>query len=350
MVSMSTTFQNVVDGPREGKSSSTASNEGALAGSRQQWLMIALVVAFPIVACLSAFLVTGSQYFRRYADPQWIRSSDRIYTAHDVPCEVIVYGDSTAITGVDPATVQRLTGLRTCNVAQTKGAIVVLGTSGLDIFLSHNPRPRYLVLQFSGADFYKSKSWDDSIAFIEGVIPMLRYYPRREFVTAVLRRPELILGVMHYAYVTGPVNWWLNRRHYSNWNPDTPLVDVHFVRPEAPIVDCAEAVDIDPIFHTPETAFIQHLRAKYAAAADHVLIDVAPLSSCDPRFGYIAGHLHGISNTLERYPSYDYNQGYTHYTAAGAQRLSATLAAQIKAVEGGKTGEGEGSPAESGLR
>jgi hypothetical protein len=341
---MATSLEYVVD-----RASSNISDylDALRPSPKRLWSMIALIVAIPLLACFCSFKIAESSWFRRFADPQWIRSSDRVYTARNVPCEVLVYGDSTAITGVDPAVIQWLTGLRTCNIAQTKGVLVVLGTSGLDIFLKHNPRPRYLVLQFSGADFYQPRNWSDTTAYMEGVVPLLRYFPARAFLAAVARHPEIFMGMMHYAYVSGPLNWWINRTKFSNWDPNTPLVDVHFVRPGPPFQSCAEATDIDPLFHRPEQSFVRQLREKYSGAADHLLLDVAPLSACDDKFDEIARALRGTNNVLERYPVNLYNEGYTHYTSQGAERLSEEMAVQIEGMQQGAENSQPGNFAEN---
>lgn len=328
-----TAFETAVDPSLEKEAGSVAAQQQASKRSRKQWQMISVIVGLPVLACLLAFVLTYSQWFRKHADSQWIQSSDRVFTAHDIPCDVLVYGDSSAITGVDPAIVQQRTGLRTCNVAQTKAVIVVLGTKGLDLFLAHNPKPRYLVLQFTGADFYKPESWKDTTAYMEGVVPLLRYYSKRDFILTTLRHPEIIMGMMHYAYVTGPSDLWTNRRHLANLTSNTPLIDVHFVRSEPTQTNCALVDDLDPTFHTPDPVFVQQLREKYAHAADHLLIDASPLSTCDPKFNYISQHLHGLSNTLERYPPELFNEGYSHYTKAGAQRVSEELAQQIQSIQ-----------------
>lgn len=296
------------------------------------WGMIALIAGTPLLAGLVSFPITRSYWYSRYADPQWIRTGNRIYTAHDLPCEVLVYGDSTAMTGVDPAVVQRETGLKTCNIAQTKGVLVTLGTTGLDMFLRHNPKPRFLVLQFSGQDFYTPRSWKDTSSYMEGVVPLLRYYPARDFLHVLALHPEIFMGMMHYAYITGPENWWINKTKFRNWNPDTALVNVHFLRPGPPISDCQHAIDIDPDFHGPEESFVKRMRTRYSGAAGHLLIDVAPVSVCAYWSTYVIHHLQGIDNSLEQFPADQFNEGYTHYTKQGAQRLSTELAAQIQAV------------------
>lgn len=293
------------------------------------WRMIGLIVAVPLLACLLSFVLVDSALFERYADPRWVQSSNRVYLSYQVPCDVVVYGDSSAITGIDPKVVQQETGLRTCNIAQTKAALVVLGTSALDRFLENNPRPRFLVLQFTGADFYRPGSWDDTTSYMEGVVTLLRFYPKRQFLVALLHHPEIFMGMMHYAYITGPLNLVKNARRSRTEQSTGDLVDVHFIRPEKAFSSCAQAQDIDPIFHKPDLNFIRYLRKRYGPMADHLLIDAAPLSSCDSRYLYLQQHLSGLDNTLITYPFSLYNEGYAHYTAEGAERLSMQLAAQI---------------------
>jgi len=293
-------------------------------------LKIFTVLLIPLFACLFSFVLVDTHYFRKHADPLWVQASSQIFEARNVSCDVVVYGDSTAITGVDSSLVQASTGLRTCNIAQTKASLVVSGTSALDVFLNHNPKPRVLVLQFGSPDFYHSGSWNDTTAYMEGVVNLLRYYPHRKLLRALWNHPEIAFGMMHYAYVTGPLNWFRNKRRGIS-RQSTPL-DVHLVRPTPAYTTCDQVVDIDPIFHRPDASFIQELRAHYARMADHVLIDVSPTSECDSRFKYLQNALSGIDNSIERYPVALFNEGYSHFTEEGARRWSRELTNQLISV------------------
>jgi hypothetical protein len=298
------------------------------------WPMLWTVAAIPLIACALSFPIIKSHWFRRSADPSWVQASSMLYVSHNAPCEVVLYGDSTAITGLDPDAIQAATHLRTCNIAQTKGALVVLGTSALDIYLAHNPRPRYLLFQFSAADFYKPTHWSDSYSYMEGAIDLLRFYPATEFAHQLLRHPELFIGAMHYAYVSGPVHYWQNR-HRPNALLDlnaSPL-NVHFIRDYPAYDNCTEVVDADPLFHSPDPHFIQMLRQHYSRFAEHVLIDVAPSSACDPHSADLAHSLAGVDNSLQQYPASLFNEGYTHYTKQGSAMISQQVAAQIESLE-----------------
>jgi hypothetical protein len=87
------------------------------------------------------------------------------------------------------------------------------------------------------------------------------------------------------------------------------------------------------VFHKPEQSFVRQLRDKYSGAADHLIVDVAPLSACDDKFDDIARALRGMNNSFERYPVNLYNEGYSHYTRQGAERLSEEMAKQIETLQ-----------------
>jgi hypothetical protein len=301
------------------------------------WPMLWCMAAIPLIACALSFPIIKSAWFRNSADPTWVQASSMLYVAHDSPCQIVLYGDSTAITGLDPAAIQTTTRLRTCNIAQTKGALVVLGTSALDIYLAHNPRPKYLLMQFAAADLYLPTHWSDSYTYMEGAIDLLRFYPTAEFTRQLIRHPELFIGAMHYAYISGPVHYWQNRhRPPARFDLHASLLNVHFVRDYPAYDNCTEVVDGDPAFHSPDPDFIQMLRQHYGQYADHILIDVAPISACDPHAAHLLRSFSGADNTLQQYPASLFNEGYTHYTKQGAAMLSQQIAAQIASLESSK--------------
>jgi len=310
----------------------TISRTGAFSGARSKILAI---LAIPLICCALSFPIVDSNFFRGYADPQWVRSSSQIYSSRNADCEIVIFGDSTAITGIDPKIVEAATHMHTCNLAQTKGVLAVLGTSALDVYLRNNARPRILLIQFAGADFYSPGSWRDTTAYMEGVVPMLRFYPRRQFLKAIVRHPEIYMGMMHYAYITGLINLLRNRFHRTvlPHSEQTPI-DVHFVRAVPAFKNCDRVEDLDPIFHAPDARFIRALRQHYSGMADHLILDAAPLSECDKRIGFLDRTLSGIDNKEEPYPVTLFNEGYEHYTAAGARRLSNEIAAQIESLVG----------------
>src|SRR5450755_922092 len=109
------------------RAQTVVSGQGPSSSRRSLWAKLAVFLAIPIALWFLAFFFVKSQVFRRHFDGDWISASSPVYTARNVNCEVVVYGDSTAITGIDPEVIQKMTQLKSCNIAQSKGALVVLG-------------------------------------------------------------------------------------------------------------------------------------------------------------------------------------------------------------------------------
>lgn len=299
---------------------------------------LGIVISLPLLAILFSFVIVNSNFCREYADPTWVRASSDIYTVEDAPCEVVIYGDSTAVTGADPKAIENYTHLKTCNLAQSKGTQVVLGTRSLDWYLAHNPRPRYLILMFAASNLYQSKDWNDS-AYIEGAVTLLRHYPKTEFVEALVRHPDLFIGMAHYAYLTAPWNWWKNRSQEgveAERRPSDRLMNAHMILPTPAFSNCAQAAASDKQFpfHLPDPAYVELLKKRYSASAEHLVLDVAPLPVCETRFEAIKSRLQKADNSLDRYPVTAYNDGYTHFTEVGANKVSLSLAQQIAALQG----------------
>src|ERR1700677_5129291 len=76
-----------------------------------------LVVLLPLLS-IPAFICLGkSDFFLHHGASVWVQSNDAIFNIQDRNCDVLVYGDSTAMTGIDPEVVDRQTGFKTCNIS-----------------------------------------------------------------------------------------------------------------------------------------------------------------------------------------------------------------------------------------
>jgi hypothetical protein len=113
-------------------------------------LMVALL---PLLAIPLFILVGKSDFFVHHGASIWVQSNDAVFDMQDRDCDVLVYGDSTAMTGIDPEVVSRNTGFKTCNISVTNAVLAVTGNLTLDHYLQQNARPKVLVIQLSPDDF-----------------------------------------------------------------------------------------------------------------------------------------------------------------------------------------------------
>src|SRR5690242_12315625 len=94
-----------------------------------------LLLLLPLLAIPLCIRLGCSDFFLRHGASVWVRSNDAVFAMHDRDCDVLIFGDSTAMTGIDPDVVERNTGFRTCNIAVTNAVLAVTHNLTLDHFL-----------------------------------------------------------------------------------------------------------------------------------------------------------------------------------------------------------------------
>jgi hypothetical protein len=291
------------------------------------WRFCLKALVLPIVGTMAALELPRLPWYQRWCDPTWIHGNEYAYRRTDERCDVVIFGDSTAITGLDPERIEAATHLSTCNVAQSLGNLVVNGTDALDRFLARIPRPRLIVLAFSPVNYRRFRSWDES-RWVEGVLVLLRHHSRAEATRALMEHPIALAALLHYTYLEAPRELVRN----LSSRPSEKLTG-HYVLPRLPATTCTPYSDYaHAIFELgPDPAFIAALRERYAARADDVIVDVSPLDECEPDFEEFTIRLRGVvDNVLERYPDRMFSAGaIPHLTIEGANAFSDAVAGQI---------------------
>ncbi len=300
------------------------------------------LVLLPLLA-IPAFIGLGrSDFFLRHGASFWVRSNDAVFDMRNRHCKVVVFGDSTAMTGIDPAVVEKETGFRTCNISVTNAVMAVTGNLTLDRFLGQNDYPDVLVIQLSPDDFQEAnRVWHHTI-YAEGLLELLRHGTPADSRRALLTHPQEAVNFAGYA--AGFIAYYAIREgwsHLTKFQSDEDRLQIRsdstfFTPPSPPRTYC----DADTPLHDPSGgAFSRQLadefRARYADRAAVVLVDVAPIPACDNNLRAYRRQLKGVtSNSLHSLPIVAFNDG-RHYTAEGARMVSWWLARQLDEVAGG---------------
>ncbi len=275
--------------------------------------------------------MTTAEYQRHAQFPSFVGLGygSRLYHAD---CDVVVDGDSSALTGVIPSVIQGRTGLKTCNIADVAGVKYVNGMAVLDDYLKHNRRPRFAVLLFVPENLNPPEEWAE-VAHFEGWFYGLRYHRNEALLQRMIHSPEDIM-----------INAELGLRMGLQWLPSPVLPPEfaeiretshgHFPEPGPAPTSCGPPMRMRP----PDPGWLRALRSRYAASGTTVLIDVTPEPTCDPSFAYFA-KLTGpgvTDNSLGTLPLSDYTDtGRLHTDDAGAKILSERIADQISALQRG---------------
>ena len=310
--------------------------------ARAQGIYIALAILLPLLAVPFGILLGKSDFFLYHGASLWARTNDAIFRMHDRSCDVLVFGDSTAMTGIDPAVLEHQTGLAACNIAVTNSVLAVTADLPLDFFLAHNHRPRFLVIQLSPESFQVRRDpWGRTI-YMEGLLEMLRWGDPHAARHMLLTHPRETLAFAGYSagysafYVIRKAGRWFTRTPVGE---DRIVVrNGFFTPPVPPRTSCISTIPPPgPGARAAAASLVSELHRKFAGDADHVIVDIAPIPDCDPNRGALASALRGLaSNQLVLMPIHAFNDE-RHYTAEGSTILSEQVAEQIQATK--KTAE-----------
>jgi len=300
-------------------------------------LYCAMVVLLPLLA-IPAFIGLGkSDFFVHHGASVWVQSNDAIFDMRHRNCDVLIYGDSTAMTGIDPDVVSRNTGFKTCNIAVTNAVLAVTGNLTLDHYLQQNARPKVLLIQLSPDDFQQeNRVWNHTI-YAEGLLEQLRHGTPAESRRVLLTHPHEAVSFAGYAagfsayYALKDV--WYRATHLR---PEEDRVQVRngFFTPPAPArTYCDSAAKLNAASGgTFPRMLADEFRRAYSPRSEVVLVDVAPIPSCDDNLAAYADELDGVtSNSLQALPIELFNDG-RHYTARGSRVVSNMVASQVNEV------------------
>ena len=305
---------------------------------RQARCYCLILLLIPLLAIPGFIRLGRSDFFLRHGASIWVQSNDAVFDMRDRNCDVLIFGDSTAMTGINPEVVQRKTGFKTCNISVTNSVLAVTGTLTLDSYLAHNPAPRVLLIQLSPDGFQpESYSWRQTV-YAEGVVEMMRHSPEAESRSVLLHHPReaiafagYVAGFTAYAGIKDAVF------HLTHLRPEEDTVTVRngfFTPPSPPSTAC----EPDAVFSNPKAggsfprSIVEDYVRQYSSHSGLVLVNVAPIPSCDQNLAAFSRELSGVtSNSLTPLPIGLFNDA-RHYTAVGSTVVSRLVADELNAA------------------
>ncbi len=291
---------------------------------------VALVAGAPFLLLIGTALWMMNPAYRTHAQYAYVAGTGYGMRLHDAGCEVLVYGDSTALVDVDPGVIQARTGLKTCNIAEVAGVQRLNGLIVPDTYLRNNPRPRYMVFLYVPENLTEASRWEEVSTF-EGIFFRMQTKPDWPFWKSMIRNPNELMVDLELGFRTG-FTWLLSRQPTKVHVRE--LSQGRVPEPGEPLTHCSAEL----ARRAPDAAWIQHLRQTYGVGGTHVLVDVTPEPPCDTtRSFYEARLLPGmVDNGLGTLPIGMYTAtGRLHTTDAGAAVLSGRIADQILQNEKG---------------
>ncbi len=317
------------------------SRAASVVNQRHNCLFYCILVAFlPLLAVPSLIKLGSSDFFLHHGASVWVRSNDAVFDMRDRECDVLIYGDSTAMTGIDPDVVESNTGFRTCNIAVTNAVLAVTNNLTLDYFLAHNTRPSVVLVQLSPDGFQsENHAWRKTI-YAEGMLELLRHGRPGEGRRILLSHPQESIAFAGYA--AGFTAWYAIKEvwsHATSMRPEEDTIQVHngFFTPPSPArTSCTPAASVVSLSSSHPSDFsrllVSDYKHAYAERTGMVLVNVAPIPACDQNLAAYAAQLNGVtSNSLLPLPIGLFNDG-RHYTARGSEVVSMLISKELNAV------------------
>jgi hypothetical protein len=296
------------------------------------------LILLPLLAIPACVRLGCSDFFMRHGASVWVQSNDAVFSMRDRDCDVLVFGDSTAMTGIDPDVIERNTGFKTCNIAVTNAVLAVTHNLTLNRYLANNGRPRVLLVQLSPDGFQpESSAWNQTV-YPEGLLELLRHGTPAESRHVLLTHPQQAIAFAGYAagftVYAGIKEIWF---HVTKERPEEDAVTIHngfFTPPSPPSTSCEPGAT----FSNPRaggsypSAVVGEYEKGYADRSGIVLVNVAPIPSCDQNLAAFSSELNGVtSNSLLPLPVGLFNDP-RHYTAVGSAVVSRLVAQELNAV------------------
>lgn len=297
-----------------------------------------LLLLLPLLAIPAFIRLGASDYFLRHGASIWVQSNDAVFDMRDRDCDVLIYGDSTAMTGIDPDVVERNTGFKTCNISVTNSVLAVTHNLTLDKYLANNGKPRVLLIQLSPDGFQpESNAWNGTV-YPEGMLELLRHASPAQSRRVLRTHPQQAVAFAGYAagfsmYAVIKDLWF----HITNMRPEEDNLEIHngfFTPPAPPSTSCEPGAT----FSNPTAggafprSVVDEYQNDYSNRSGVVLVNVAPIPSCDQNLAAFSSELNGVtSNTLQALPVTLFNDP-RHYTAVGSAVVSRLVAQELNTV------------------
>ena len=299
--------------------------------ARSLALYLLPMILGPLLIPLAAVLIVPSNWFARHSGLTYLMTVGYGATLRDVNCEVVIYGDSTGMIGINPGIISKRTGLSTCNIAEYMGVTMLEGTRPVDEYLAHNRPPRVMIFSYAPEDLNPREQYgSDNIMLFEAITYRLRQ--PGGWLNVLFRHPAEFFdwscrGLRLAAERATAKPFAQEIEHLRDKTGGQVVLDDARV-----LGDCSYTARIS----APDMKWIGYLRSNYSRRGTRVLVDAMPLPVCDPGLGFYRSELPPvIDNDVATFPLSAYLPGGRHTTAAGSVLLSERIAAQVLSMAPG---------------
>lgn len=301
------------------------------------WYGVVLSVVPLLASCTGVWVLTRPGFYRQVPDAAFGVLG---YGAESkgLNCDVVLFGDSTALADFSPAVIEERTGLTACNVSEIRSASDFAGVNQtLDLYLKHNRAPRFIVTGWT----------PDALDIGHGHIPMANgvvitfahHYMNGTWLRDVmLRNPADFLRYATWSdnrlflyAAQHSVNIFRRNKHMDSAEDQARQQRVQqkgqWATSDPPQTTCEIEPLGDPWTKEHASAGIAAFRRRYTTDKTTVLVYVTPVANCDPNLAHFREMSQGLTdNVMQAWAVDSFNLRDVHLTPEGAKRFTNQVA------------------------
>jgi len=298
----------------------------------------AALVAVQLLLLVAATALAATPWFMDHDADPGLKNIGYSLRLRNADCDVLIYGDSTSLTGLDPAIIQQVTGLTACNISETVSVQGVVGSSfAIDHYLSQNKRPRFLLAMYNSLMFRPERPPFDTYQ-PEGVLYALQYDRNKKLYRKLLTRPDWLFKFGIWSAHAMVLDFL---QHHFPGQATPPPLDYANVRaqrngqfpfPVPPETKCMREDSPDSIGRYADS--VSAMRSHYGVQGTQVILNLSPAAACDKNKAIYQSREDGLhDNPFEVLPISNFNEGDVHFSPEGSRHISLEAAQQILALE-----------------
>ena len=172
-----------------------------------------------LLACalmyMMPFLAERLPALQRYSGSSWGLLLDHSYNLAGTDADIVIFGDSSALYGIDTPRLSAALGVKAINLPQSIGSLVVNGDIPLRRYLAQNKTPQLIVFYFSPWDLDFDAVNDPKV--YEGTEQLLRHGTMPEILHMLRTNPTNLLTfpLMFYRAGSTMTQLWAPRGQES---------------------------------------------------------------------------------------------------------------------------------------
>jgi hypothetical protein len=237
------------------------------------WLLLPSLIVY-----LGGFVLPCMPGYERWSGSKWAPTLEYAFQTADQNADIVVYGDSTALYGVDPLQMEKDLGLKVINLPNTMGSLPVVDDLSLHLYLAHNRAPKMIVFYISSWNLNYMHPWGPRL--FEGEEMLLRHGSSSQILHFAVHHLEETLNFPFRVYSGLGPHVIIDLLHSSHAVPEIVASRGHEVNdlPVGPLSgDCTLP---DTLIEEHRADSVQALMNGYSTPQTRAMLYLSPVPGC----------------------------------------------------------------------